>query len=48
MKDATGKMKKIAAPTGLALMMAAIVVAIPVVFVARVAMMPIKGLSEPK
>lgn len=42
------RVKKMAAPVGLALMMAAIMVAIPFVLVARVAMMPIKGLSEPK
>lgn len=48
MTHSHGKMRKLAAPTGLALMMALVVVAIPVVLVARVAMMPIKGLGEPK
>lgn len=47
MRRQAPRMTKIAAPVGLALMMGAIVVAIPVVFVARGAMMPIKGLGEP-
>lgn len=48
MKLRSEKVKKVAVPTGLALMMAAVVIAIPVVFIGRAASLPLEKLRNGK